>query len=139
MHRRDVGAQVVAQRSVDGLDAKVLRGLVKRRVGAERNHHLRLGDPLLLAGPVAGRFHGHQDALRAARGHVADGLGLAEQTGGHGDDLGLELLEALEGVGAEAVREDRLAVGVAEDRRYVVAGVVDEAPDSAAHPIGVLG
>jgi hypothetical protein len=123
---------------VDGLDAEVLRRLVERRVSAERQNHLGIADPLLFAGPVARRFDGHQDALRAAGRHVADRLGLTEQTGGHSDDFGLELLEALEGVGAEAVGEDRLAVGVAKDLRHVVAGVVDEAPDAASHPVGIV-
>ena len=95
--------------------------------------------PRLGAGPVAGGLDGHEDAFGAAGGHVASGLGMAEEVRRHGDDLGLELLEALEGGGAEAVGVEGGGVGLLEDLRDVVAGEVDEGEDLAAAPVGVAG
>ena len=93
----------------------------------------------LVAGPVAGGLGRHEDALGAAGGHVADGIVIAEEVGGHGDDLGLESLEALEGGGAEAVGVEVGLERLTEDFGDVIAGVVDEGPELAALPVDVLG
>jgi hypothetical protein len=108
-------------------------------VSGDREDHLGIGDVAFGAGPVAGGLDGHEDGLGAAAGHVAGRVGQAEEGGGHADDFGFELLQALKGAGAEAVREDGGAVGVTEDLGDVFAGKVDEAPDLATAPVCVSG
>ena len=113
---------------VEDLDAKVVSGLIEGGVRGDRDDHLRLGDALGLAGPVAPGLDGHEDALGAARGGGAARLGPAVvHVDDHGDDLGLHLAHARVNVRVERVGEGELVVGMGGEAAEVLAAVVDGA------------
>src|SRR5262245_38199870 len=114
-----------------------MSGLAEGGVGGKRNDDLGPGDALLGASPVPGGLDGHEDALGTPRGHVAGGFGVMEKVGRHRDDFRLELLEALEGAGAEAVGVEGCAVGLLQDVADVLAGKVHEGEYLAAPPVGI--
>ena len=129
----DVDPEVVVHGRVDGLDAEVVRALLERDVGGDRNHDLGLGDPAL-APPLAvdedrvdqalGAADRHHPAGRAVRDRVP-----VEQAERHRDDLALELRRARVHVALEHVHVREVAIDLREEAEVVLAAVVERARD----------
>lgn len=68
------------------------------------------------SGAFAGGFDGHEDGFCAAGGHGSDDVFVAvEHVGGHADDVGFHLFEALEGHGVEGVFAEEQVVGLFDE------------------------
>ena len=139
-HRRGIGSPVVADRHAHAGDAEVGGALLEGRVGAGRQHHVRLRDAALGPGPVAGGLDGHQDALGPAGRQEPRRLRPAPQPARHHvEDVGLQHLQAGEGVGVERVLAHEPGVGLGLEGQDLVAGVVGEGEGAAVPPAHVVG
>jgi hypothetical protein len=104
--------------------------------------HDHLGRVRQRAGGLAcllGGAQPHDDALRAAGGDVPGAVGRAEERERPVDQLVFEAPEALEDEALpEAVGREIHAVRVRQQARVLVAGVVDEAEETAVAPADVV-
>jgi hypothetical protein len=138
LHRVDVGAVVPIHGRLHELEPEVLRRLGEGGMGGHGRQQLGLLDAALGTGPVSGRFHGHQDALGAARRHRAGCVvACVEQISRHRDDVGLHAAQARETEGIQRVLVEVELVGVAQHGVDVFAGGIDQAPGLPAAPVGV--
>jgi hypothetical protein len=147
-HGPDVGPEVRPHRHPHELDPEVLGRLVEGDVGAGRGDHLGAGGPPPgpAPGPVPVGLHGQQDALGPARGdrphhlagRVAAGVAAAEEGGGHGHDLGLELGPARPQVGVQRVDLGGGRVHPVQEGHVVVAAVVHRPRSLPVAPAGPL-
>jgi hypothetical protein len=135
----DVGAVAGGQAREAHLEAEVLRRLVEGGVDRLGRDDVRLAELLVLAAcAIPRRLHREQDRLGAAARHRADDVGAAvDHRCGHADDLGLHLLQALEGHRVEEVLREEELVGGLQRLLVFLARVVDEAERTAVAPVGV--
>ncbi len=127
-----IGAQLGVERQQADLHAKVFRGLEPRDVGRARDDHLGFADAVLRGCEVAVGLDGEQAALGAARSHDATSLVRAvQQSGGDGDDVVLEPLEALECARVQAVGAGKRLIRLRLELLQVIVEVVAQAPTAA--------
>ena len=89
-HRIKVGRPVLGHVHDTGSQPEQVGSLVEGRMGAGRQHDLRLVDAALGPGPLPGRLHRTQDALGPAAGHEAcRALRAVEQVSCPGAEFGL--------------------------------------------------
>ena len=139
-HRGHVRSEIGGHGHRHAANAKVLGGLVERRMGRRGDHDLGARDAAPLPRVIPIRFHRQQDALRAARGDGArddralGGRGGPEQVGGHADDLGLVLADARPDVGVQRIGLREQLVHAREEPEVLCLAVVDRARHVSALP-----
>ncbi|PRQ03753.1 hypothetical protein ENSA5_12590 [Enhygromyxa salina] len=130
LHGPNIRPKVIANRDLPQLDAKVLRGLVKRRVRRHRRDDVRLVVALLRPRPIAVGLHRHQDRLGPPRAHrpahlrARPGLLRPEHVRRHRDDLGLILGDARPQIRVQRVGLTVNGVGLLEEAHVVRVAVV---------------
>ncbi len=129
---------VTVQRCRHDLQAKVVRGFPECRVRRLRQHHLWLGhlrtpDP----SPVAGRFDRQQNALRAARGDIAEWSLGVHQIRRHRDHLALEAIEAGEQARVQGIAGEEPGVCLQCYLEHVVTRRIGDAGREPFLPAGV--
>ena len=108
-------------------------------MGAGGQHHVRAFDALLATTTLTRGLHREQQALGAAGGHEAGGIGAALEPVGHdADDLALDATQARERIRVEGVLGAEATVCLLGDRDHVVAGVVGERERPALTPPHVV-
>ena len=139
--RRDVDAEVRADRDADQFDVEVVRRLGECGVRALRRHDPGVPDPPVLACHVARRLDRLEEALgptgRQVALHVPAGGRIvgAEQRGRVAHDVVLHDADTRERQHVEPVLGAVQRLGILQELVHLVAGRVDEAEDTPTPPI----